>query len=134
MKQIGLGWQMYNGDNSNLTMASSVDLAYWLSIGGYATEDGNANRWRVLIKDYIGDMKMLNCPTGKNNDKAENLNIQLITQYGYNSTCRTGWTRLSKNRRGLCPLPIAGIGVPRGPTMSPTRVMRACRDGTTTAP
>lgn len=85
MKQIGLGWQMYNGDNSNFTMASSVDLAYWLSIGGYATQDGNANRWRVLIKDYIGDMKMLNCPTGKNNDKAENLNNQLITQYGYNS-------------------------------------------------
>ncbi|HQL10209.1 MAG TPA: DUF1559 domain-containing protein, partial [Lentisphaeria bacterium] len=79
MKQIGLGWQMYNGDNSNMTMASSVDLAYWLSIGGYAPQDGNANRWRVLLRDYIGDMKMLNCPTGKNNDKAENLNNQLIT-------------------------------------------------------
>ncbi|HQL10210.1 MAG TPA: DUF1559 domain-containing protein [Lentisphaeria bacterium] len=84
LKQIGLSWQIYNGDHNNMTMAHDMTPERWLS--EFGSTYTNSNKWRMLLIPYIGDKKTLLCPNGNLTvTSADNLSNQLTHHYGYNS-------------------------------------------------
>ena len=86
LKQVGLAWTMYTGDNENRTMPYDMALDRFVNeFGGQAAPSGGENRWRCYFMSYLGDPNVLLCPNGRNDVKADNYKAQLQVEYCYNS-------------------------------------------------
>lgn len=85
LKQIGLSWIMYSGDNDNKTMPYDMETARFLNEFGGQELNGGENRWRCYFMTYLGDPNVLLCPNGRNDYKADNYKAQLQVEYCYNS-------------------------------------------------
>jgi prepilin-type processing-associated H-X9-DG protein/prepilin-type N-terminal cleavage/methylation domain-containing protein len=86
LKQIGLAWTMYAGDNNSITMPFDMALDRFINeFGGQEAASGGENRWRCYFMSYLGDPDVLLCPNGRNDYKGDNYKAQLQVEYCYNS-------------------------------------------------
>lgn len=84
LKQFGLGWTMYNSDNNQLFMGTTIpETQYVEEFGGRIYNPGQENRWRCLIRPYMGDDNVMDCPSG-NGKKMMDYSVQGVCEYGYN--------------------------------------------------
>ena len=57
LKQVGLAWIMYTGDNENRTMPYDMALDRFVNeFGGQAAPSGGENRWRCYFMSYLGEI------------------------------------------------------------------------------